>query len=59
MWSSGLGVMETTNNVFDQSLYKKVVPQSLWAWQRVRVANLLANSGPEWSASITEYNSGT
>ena len=45
--------------MFDRNLYKKVVPQSLWAWQRVRVANLLARSGPEWSASITEYNSGT
>ena len=51
--------METTNNVFDRALYAKVVPQSLWAWERVRVANLVANSGPEWSAAVSQYNSGT
>lgn len=29
------------------------------AWQRVRTANQLANSGPEWSALVGQYNSGT
>ena len=29
------------------------------AWQRVRTANQLANSGPEWSDLVGQYNSGT
>jgi hypothetical protein len=36
-----------------------VVPQSLFAWHRVRLANLLAHSAPEWAAVFSQYNSGT
>ena len=57
--SSGLNMLETTHRVFNMSLYKLVVPQSLFAWQRVRNANLLAHSGPEWGATLATYNSGT
>ena len=59
IWSSGLNMLETTNSVFNMSLYKLVVPQSLFAWQRVRNANLLAHTGPEWGATLAAYNSGT
>jgi len=59
IWSSGLNMLETTNSIFNMSLYKLVVPQSLWAWQRVRNANLLARTGPEWGAALATYNSGT
>ena len=59
MWSSGLNMLETTNSVFNMSLYKLVVPQSLFAWQRVRNANLLSRTGPEWGATLATYNSGT
>ena len=59
VWSSGLAVLETTNNVFNKSLYTAVVPQSLFAWHRVRLANLLAHSPPEWAAVFSQYNSGT
>ena len=59
IWSSGLNMLETTNSIFNMSLYKLVVPQSLFAWQRVRNANLLAHTGPEWGATFSAYNSGT
>jgi hypothetical protein len=59
VWSSGLAILETTNSIFNTSLYAEVVPQALWAWQRVRNANLLASSGREWSDVFAAYNSGT
>lgn len=57
--SSNMVLLQTTNNIFDTSLYRLVKPQSLFAWQRVRVANMMANSGQEWSNLIAMYNSGT
>jgi len=59
VWSSGLTVIETTNIVYNESLYAAVVPQSLWSWQRVRVASLLAPNPPAWAALFGQYNSGT
>jgi len=59
VWDSGLAILETTNNVFNRSLYSAVVPQSLFAWHRVRLANLLAHSPPEWAAVFAAHNSGT
>lgn len=59
IWDSGIAVLETTNNVFNKSLYAAVVPQSLFAWHRVRLANLLAHDAPEWAATFAQYNSGT
>jgi hypothetical protein len=59
IWSSGIAVTETTNSIFNMSLYKLVVPQSLFAWHRVRAANLLATTGAQWAAVFSEYNSGT
>ena len=51
--------LQTTNNIFDHSLYKKVVPQSLFAWQRVRLANHMAANGSQWFNIVKQYNSGT
>jgi Phospholipase B len=59
VWSSQLNILETTNNVFNKTLYTLVVPQSLFAWQRVRAANLLSRTGPAWSEYLGYYNSGT
>jgi hypothetical protein len=59
VWDSGIAVLETTNNVFNKSLYAAVVPQSLFAWHRVRLANLLAHDAPEWASVFAQYNSGT
>lgn len=52
-------MIETTNNIFNMSLYQAVQPESLWAWQRVRLASMLAPTGQAWSDVFGEYNSGT
>ncbi|XP_030834697.1 phospholipase B-like 1 [Strongylocentrotus purpuratus] len=57
--SSGLSMLQTTNNIFNKTLYKYVKPQSLLAWQRVRVANMMARSGKDWARIVARYNSGT
>ncbi|XP_050392205.1 phospholipase B-like 1 isoform X1 [Patella vulgata] len=59
MMSSQMVMLQTTNNLFDKTLYKYCTPQSLFAWQRVRVANMMANSGEEWAKALERYNSGT
>ncbi|XP_048191210.1 phospholipase B-like 1 [Perognathus longimembris pacificus] len=57
--SSGLILLQTTNSVYNKTLLKFVVPESLLAWQRVRVANMMASSGQEWAEIFSKYNSGT
>jgi hypothetical protein len=57
--SSGLVMLQTTNGIFNTTLYEQVVPTSLLAWQRVRVANMLASSGAEWADLVAQFNSGT
>lgn len=59
MMDSNLVMLQTTNVIFNQSLYDVVTPNSLLAWHRVRVANLLANSGETWANAVSQYNSGT
>jgi len=54
-----LVIMETTNEVFNQSLYEYVTPQTVPYWIRVIVANRMASSGKEWSDTFALYNSGT
>jgi hypothetical protein len=56
---SGLVMVQTTNNIFNTTLYEHVKPQSLMAWQRVRLANTLAHDGKEWYSYIDWFNSGT
>ena len=55
---SGLVMVQTTNNVFNTSLYKYVSTESLLAWHRVRLANLMAHNGEEWAEVYEQYNSG-
>ena len=57
--SQKMVLLETTNDIFDKSLYKLVTGESLLAWQRVRLASLLANNGEEWATIVAKYNSGT
>ncbi|XP_053393318.1 phospholipase-B 81-like [Mercenaria mercenaria] len=59
LMSSGLVMLQTTNNVFNTSLYSQVTSQSLLAWHRVRLAHMLAHGGKEWAAIFAENNSGT
>ncbi|XP_015275209.1 PREDICTED: phospholipase-B 81-like [Gekko japonicus] len=56
---NGLIMLQTTNSVFNQSLLKQVVPESLFAWQRVRLANMMADSGKTWAQMFAKQNSGT
>merc|ERR1719461_576846 len=56
---SGLMMIQTTNNIFDETLYDQVKPESLWAWQRVRIANALSMTGQEWYKYLATANSGT
>ena len=51
-------MLQTTNNVFNMSLYDLVTPKSLLAWHRVRVANMMAHNGQEWSRALSQFNSG-
>ncbi len=44
--------------IYNQSLYKLVTSDGALAWQRVRLACQMANSGVEWANIISEYNSG-
>ena len=54
--SSGLVVMETTNSVFNGSLYNGIIPQTLLSWTRAVVAGTLARSGPEWANLFAQHN---
>lgn len=56
---TGLVMVQTTNNVFNHTLYDLVTPHSLMAWQRVRVASQMARTGAEWAETVAAYNSGT
>ncbi|KAG7216250.1 hypothetical protein INR49_029101 [Caranx melampygus] len=56
---SGLMMTQTTNNVFNSSLFDTITPKSLLAWQRVRLAHSLAHTGEEWAKTFSMYNSGT
>lgn len=56
---SNLVMVQTTNGIMNKELYKKIVPESLLAWVRVRVANDMTDSGADWCSVIDSYNSGT
>ncbi|ELR11152.1 phospholipase blike protein g, putative [Acanthamoeba castellanii str. Neff] len=58
--SSGLVSLETTNAVYNKSLYANVKPEgSLLCWQRAMLANRLAKTGKEWTDIFAQHNSGT
>jgi len=57
--SAGLVITETSNNIFNLTLYQQVNPNTLLYWVRNIVANRLATSGKEWTDIFAKYNSGT
>ncbi|KAJ6240902.1 phospholipase b-related [Anaeramoeba flamelloides] len=57
--SSGLCTLETTNEIFNTTLYDLVVPQCVLEWVRVRIANYMADSGEQWASVFERENSGT
>lgn len=58
LMENGLVLLQTTNDVFNTSLYDQVVPNSVPAWVRVRVANQMASQASEWGPWIEKWNSG-
>mgnify|MGYP001310505746 CR=1 FL=1 len=59
MTGSQLTVIETTNGVFNMSLYDLISPNSVPYWIRVTVANRLATTAGEWHDIFYQHNSGT
>jgi len=57
--STQLTVIETTNAIFNTSLYSFVTPQSLLTWARTILANRMSTDGKSWTSIFAEYNSGT
>ena len=58
--SKGLVVMETTESVFNNSLYDLIKPRDcVMSWVRVVVANALAKSSSTWASVFSDLNSGT
>eukprot|EP00331_Platyophrya_macrostoma_P027556 CAMPEP_0176442472 /NCGR_PEP_ID=MMETSP0127-20121128/21834_1 /TAXON_ID=938130 /ORGANISM="Platyophrya macrostoma, Strain WH" /LENGTH=565 /DNA_ID=CAMNT_0017827489 /DNA_START=99 /DNA_END=1796 /DNA_ORIENTATION=- len=57
--SNQLSIQETTNVVFNTSLYTAVVPQTVSEFLRVMTANYLAESGSQWAYFFSKFNSGT
>ena len=56
---SNLLVMETTNQILNESLYDNTTPYALLTWVRVIVANRMASSAEEWANIFQKENSGT
>ena len=57
--SANLYVAETTNNVFNTSLFDLLTPESFTCWLRTMIALRLANNGKEWCKIFQRFNSGT
>ena len=56
---SNLVVMETTNPIYNNSLYEKIKPECLLTWVRSVLANRLASSSEDWTEIFKNENSGT
>lgn len=59
MTGHNLAVYETTNGIFNETLYNKVKPKTLLTWVRTTVANYCAKTGKEWTEFFSRHNSGT
>eukprot|EP00118_Oscarella_pearsei_P006261 m.28417 g.28417 ORF g.28417 m.28417 type:complete len:338 (+) comp30760_c0_seq3:508-1521(+) len=57
--TSGLVMLQTTNGLWNDSLYDLVTPHSLLAWHRVKVANTMADTSQMWTDIVSKFNSGT
>eukprot|EP00800_Vazella_pourtalesii_P022033 TRINITY_DN8422_c0_g1_i1.p1 TRINITY_DN8422_c0_g1~~TRINITY_DN8422_c0_g1_i1.p1 ORF type:complete len:521 (-),score=92.92 TRINITY_DN8422_c0_g1_i1:692-2254(-) len=57
--NSGLAVMETTNTIYNDALWKSVERNAIMEFSRVMIANRLAESAEDWTEIYSRYNSGT
>lgn len=53
--SHKLAVLETTNDIYNNSLYDLITPESLLYWVRVTLANRLGSSSPLWHETFYKY----
>lgn len=58
-YSSDLVVIETTNDVYNHSIYDALTPKSVLCWLRSVVANQLATTAKEWTSLFSTHASGT
>ena len=56
---SKLIVMETTNSIYDDTLYDLLKPECLLTWVRTMIANRLSSNGKNWTEIFSLENSGT
>jgi len=56
---SQLGVIETTNSLYNVRLLEKVVPSTNLCWMRAILANQLATDGYNWAEQFSKHHSGT
>lgn len=56
---SNLGVIETTNNLYNIKLLELVVPETVLSWTRAIVSHQTAKSGKNWAEIFSRYHSGT
>mmetsp|Transcript_19246 Transcript_19246/g.25067 ORF Transcript_19246/g.25067 Transcript_19246/m.25067 type:complete len:374 (+) Transcript_19246:475-1596(+) len=57
--SSRLAVIETSNEVYNTSVYSLLSPETNMCWVRSMVANMLATNGSDWSTQFARFHSGT
>lgn len=56
---AGLLVFETTNSIFNEDLYKLIIPNALFTWIRTSHCMWTTNNGSAWTEVFGRYNSGT
>lgn len=54
---SGLAMVQTSLNVLNTSIYDGLTPQSLLAWQRVRLANVLSTTARQNRRTVLQQAS--
>lgn len=59
LMDSGLFVIETTLNNYNDDLYKVCTPKSLFTWVRAYRASWVATNGSDWASTFILHNSGT
>eukprot|EP01119_Soliformovum_irregulare_P003724 TRINITY_DN1475_c0_g1_i1.p1 TRINITY_DN1475_c0_g1~~TRINITY_DN1475_c0_g1_i1.p1 ORF type:complete len:533 (+),score=102.06 TRINITY_DN1475_c0_g1_i1:202-1599(+) len=57
--NQNMAIVETTNSIFNPSVYKWTTTKTIPYWIRVTVANRMSTNGKTWSDIFGSYNSGT
>ena len=57
--SHGLVTIETTNSLYNDTLFSQITPNCLFTSERAMISNRISNSSKEWAENFVKYNSGT